>query len=165
MRKENSGPFLLTFFFSFVTWIVLSGQIDRFHMTMGIISSLLVAGLSSDLVFSSSDLKDFPATTFRFFRYIPWLVYQVFLANLHVMYLVFHPRMHELIDPKIIHFKSRLKKEMSHLIFANSVTLTPGTVTVSVSIYGDYTVHIIDAASGESLPGQMEARVGRVFGE
>ncbi len=81
------------------------------------------------------------------------------------MYLVFHPKMMDLIDPRIIRFKSRLNREMSHLIFANSITLTPGTITVFVSIYGDYAVHAIDEQSGQSLPGEMEKRVARIIGE
>jgi len=97
--------------------------------------------------------------------YIPWLLYQVLLANIHVMYLVFHPRMIDLIDPRIIRFKSRLKKPMSLFIFANSITLTPGTITVFVSITGEYAVHVIDEKSGDSLPGEMEERVARLMGE
>jgi len=50
-------------------------------------------------------------------------------------------------------------------IFANSITLTPGTVTIDVSVHGDYMVHAIDKPSGESLPGEMEERVGRMMGE
>jgi multicomponent Na+:H+ antiporter subunit E len=81
------------------------------------------------------------------------------------MYLVFHPKMMDLIDPRIIRFKSKLDREISHLIFANSITLTPGTITVFVSIYGDYAVHAIDQQSGQSLPGEMEKRVSKILGE
>jgi multicomponent Na+:H+ antiporter subunit E len=96
---------------------------------------------------------------------VPWLLYQIFLANLHVMKLVFHPRVHEVIRPKIITFNSRLTSEMSRFVFANSITLTPGTITVYVSIMGKYSVHAIDDASAEALPGEMEARVASIFGE
>ena len=81
------------------------------------------------------------------------------------MRLVLHPKMMELIDPKIITFKSRLKSDMSLVTFANSITLTPGTITVYVSVYGRFSVHIIDQASGQSLPGEMEERIARAFGE
>ena len=101
----------------------------------------------------------------RFIKYIPWLLYQIFVANLHLMYLTFHPRMMELIDPKIIKFKSRLKGDLSLVTFANSITLTPGTITVYVSIDGDFKVHAIDKKSSEGLPGEMEDRIIRVFGE
>lgn len=158
-------PGLLTFLFAMMTWVVLSGKFDPFHLSLGVISSALVAYLSADLLFPTSEFKGFFKTTCRFFLYIPWLVYQVMLANIHVLYLVFHPRMMDLIDPQIIRFNSKLNKDLSHLIFANSITLTPGTITVYVSIYGDYTIHAIDGKSGEALPGDMEVRVGRVFEE
>ena len=100
-----------------------------------------------------------------FIKYIPYILYQVFVANIHIMRLVFHPRMMDLIDPQIITFKSRLKDQMSLFIFANSITLTPGTITVYVSIYGDFTVHCIDRHSGSSLPGEMEENVGKILGD
>ena len=80
------------------------------------------------------------------------------------MYLVLHPRMIELIDPRVIQFKSKLKNQMSHFIFANSITLTPGTITVSVSVLGDYSVHAIDKASGDALPGEMEKKIFYILG-
>ncbi len=101
----------------------------------------------------------------RFFLYIPWLLYQVFLANIHVLYLTLHPRMRDLIDPQIITFESRLKKDIARTTFANSITLTPGTITVNVNIFGKFAVHCIDKKSGEPLPGEMENRIARVFDE
>jgi multicomponent Na+:H+ antiporter subunit E len=163
--KKSWTPFLLTFFIAFATWIVLSGKLDLFHLTLGIISCLIVASFSGDLMLTAARKKGLPYQWLRFIQYLPWLLYQVFLANIHVMYLVFHPKMMELIDPRIIRFKSKLNREMSHLIFANSITLTPGTITVFVSIYGDYAVHAIDEKCGQSLPGEMEKRVAKILGE
>jgi multicomponent Na+:H+ antiporter subunit E len=81
------------------------------------------------------------------------------------MYLVFHPGMMELIDPKIINFKSKLKSDMALTTLANSITLTPGTITVYVTDYGEFEVHVIDSQSGESLPGEMETRIAKIFEE
>ncbi len=106
-----------------------------------------------------------PGEWLRFIRYAPWLIYQVFLANLHLLYLTFHPRMHDLIEPKIINFQSKLRSDISLVTFANSITLTPGTITVYVSSEGEFSVHAIDDKSAEGLPGEMEARVARAFGE
>ncbi len=97
--------------------------------------------------------------------YIPWLLYQVFLANLHVMYLVFHPRMMELINPQIIEFDSELKSDYARTTFANSITLTPGTITVNVTVLGRFSVHCIDDKSAKSLPGKMEEKIRKVFRE
>ena len=163
--KKSRIPFILTFIVAFATWIVLSGKFDLFHLALGIISCLIVAAFSGDLMLSASRKKGLPLQWIRFVLYLPWLLYQVFLANIHVMYLVFHPRMMDLIDPRIMRFKSRLDREMSHLIFANSITLTPGTITVFVSIYGDYAVHAIDQKSGQSLPGDMEKKIAGIIGD
>jgi multicomponent Na+:H+ antiporter subunit E len=73
--------------------------------------------------------------------------------------------MMDIIDPHIITFDSHLKSDVAHTTFANSITLTPGTITVSVNAMGGYTVHCIDQSSGQALPGEMERRVGVVFRE
>lgn len=158
-------PFLLTFFILLLVWILLSGRFDAFHLILGVFSSGLVAYFSGDLLFPSGNLKGLPARCVHFMAYLPWLLYQIFLANLHVMYLAFHPRMMELIDPHIVRFRSKLKSDLSLVTFANSITLTPGTITVYVSMDGDFRVHAIDRKSGEALPGEMEARIARAFGE
>jgi len=158
-------PFVATFIIMLVIWVLLSGKFDPFHLSLGVISCAIVAYLSSDLLFSSRRIEGLLIRWLRFIRYIPWLLYQIFLANLHVMYLTLHPRMMELIDPRIIKFRSKLKSDMALVTFANSITLTPGTITVYVSIDGDFKVHAIDKASGEPLPGEMEARIARTFGE
>lgn len=166
-RRKTFAPFILTFFIMFVFWVLLSGKFDLFHLSLGIISCAIVAHLSSDLLFHNIDisLSGLVVSWVRFVRYIPWLMYQIFLANLHLMYLTFHPRMMELIDPQIIRFRTRLRGELSRVTFANSITLTPGTITVYLSLDGDLRVHAIDEKSREGLPGEMEVRIARAFGE
>lgn len=158
-------PFLLTFVVMMVSWILLSGKFDVFHLGLGVISCLLVAYFSGDLIFQGVDFRRMRSQWPRFIMYIPWLIIQVFKANIHVMILVFHPRMMELIDPRIIKFRSKLEGELALVTFANSITLTPGTITVYMTDYGDFEVHVIDRPSGESLPGDMENRIAEVFKE
>lgn len=153
------------FVIAIATWIVLSGKFDIFHIVLGILSSLIVAFLSHDLLFYNTDMQKFPLACLRFFCFLPWLIHQVFIANIRLMVLVFHPKMMDLIDPRIMQFKSRLTNPMSHFIFANAITLTPGTVTVHVSLLGDYSVHAIDQLTGEALPGEMEERILRILGK
>ena len=163
--KKRLVSLALTFLVCFATWIVLSGRFDLFHICLGVIACTIVASLSDTILISKRGLEQLPRQWLGFILYIPWLLYQILLANLHVMHLVLHPRMLELIDPRIIRFKSRLKKPMSLFIFAHSITLTPGSITVYVSIAGEYTVHVIDEQSGTALPGEMEERVARLMGE
>jgi len=154
-----------TFFVLFCLWVILSGKFDLFHLSLGVISCLMVTLFSKDLLFPEPGTAGFFGTLICFIRYIPWLLYQIFMANLHVLYLVFHPKMMDLIDPQIFRFQSRLKGDLSLVTFANSITLTPGTITVYVSIDGTFTVHAIDKQSREGLPGEMERRIAKAFGE
>ncbi len=158
-------PFLLAFFILFFFWVLFSGKFDFFHIALGIGSSLIVAAASKDLLFPSNIKPGFVICWLRFVGYFPWFFYQIFLANLRILYLVFHPRMMELIDPKIISFNSKLTNDISRTTFANSITLTPGTVTVNVSVLGKFRVHCIDEKSGQPLPGEMEKRIARIFNE
>lgn len=144
---------------------MFSGRLDLFHIGLGIVSCALVALMSHRLLFPQGLNRSLPIKWIRFIAYIPWLLYQVFLANLHVLFLVFHPRMLDLIEPHIIEFNSRLTGDVARTTFANSITLTPGTITVNVTSMGRFAVHCIDRPSGKDLPGEMERRIVRIFEE
>ena len=159
-------PFLITIIILSGVWVLLSGKFDLFHLSLGIISCVIVAVLSSDLLFPSQTTKGFFGRLCRWILYLPWFMVEIVKSNLHVTYLVFHPRMMDLIDPRIIKFRSKkLKSDMALVTFANSITLTPGTITIDVSLDGDFKVHALDKTSGDPLPGEMEARIAKVFGE
>ena len=164
-NRSAVAPFVLTFFIMFFFWVLFSGKFDLFHISLGVASSAIVAALSKDLLFPSRIKSGFVICWLRFAGYVPWLFYQILLANLRILYLVFHPRMMELIDPKIIEFDSKLQSDLSRTTFANSITLTPGTITVKVSVFGNFAVHCIDEKLGQDLPGEMEARIAKVFQE
>lgn len=166
-RKRNGFPFtrLATFLILFSLWLILSGKFDLFHLSLGLISCGLVTYISADLLFP----EGLPKRGFRiwmgFLAYLPWLIYQITLANLYVLYLTFHPKMLDILDPRIFKFKSCLKGNLALVTFANSITLTPGTITVTVSKDGDFRVHAIDRKSMEGVPGEMETRIARAFDE
>jgi len=102
--------------------------------------------------------------TIRFIKYLPWLIYQIVLANVHVAKVALHPKMNDLIDPHIIRFKTKLKRDISLVTFANSITLTPGTITILIRD-GYYLVHSLDMKVAGDLPGEMEERVAHIFME
>jgi len=155
--------FMVTFILLLIFWIFNSGIFDVWHFGLGTICCALVAYMSSDLLFKFKGIsKDKTNEVINFFVYLPWLLYQIVLANIHIAYLALHPRMPKMIDPHIIKFKTRLKKDLSLTTFANSITLTPGTITVLIKD-GYYYVHAIDRVVAEALPGDMEVKVGYIF--
>jgi len=156
-----SGTFVILYIF----WIVLSGRFDYFHLSLGIISCAIVAYASHDLLFKGTKSRDVYVQLIRFVKYLPWHIYQIILAGIYVTYLALHPRMPMLIDPHIIRFKTRLKKDLSLMTFGNSITLTPGTITVLIK-EGYFYVHAIDKKVVEDLlTGEMEDKVAGVFME
>jgi multicomponent Na+:H+ antiporter subunit E len=164
-RDRHVVAFFLRFSVLMALWVVLSGMFDAFHLSLGVLSSAFVAHMSSDLLPASSDVTRLSGIVFRFLLYIPWLILEIFKANLWLLYLVFHPRMIELIDPQTIKLKSKLESPLSITTFANSITLTPGTITIYVDERGYFSVHAIDLKSAQGLPGEMQEKIAHVFGE
>lgn len=156
--------FSFTFILMFSTWLILSGIFEPLLLGMGAFSSFLVAYFFKDLLFPSLD-PGFIKIFFKFVRYAPWLIWEIVKANFHLVYLVFHPRMNDLIDPQIVVFKTNLKSDIAITTLANSITLTPGTITVTADNEGVFRVHAIDREMAEALPGTMLEKVANIFGE
>lgn len=155
---------MVTYLFLFGLWCVLSGQFDAFHLGLGALACLMITAFSKRLLFQDEkiSLTSRMAEGWRFIFYLFWLLKEIVLANLHVLYLACHPRMQEVVDPKIIRFTTLLKKDFSRFVFANSITITPGTVTVQVN-GNEFVVHAISHKMASGLPGEMEERIQRVF--
>jgi multicomponent Na+:H+ antiporter subunit E len=164
-KKSSTLRFIITFIIMLGFWLLFSGKFDFFHISLGVVSCLIVSAISSRLLFPGALPSGLLKCWLKFAGYLPWLFNQIFLANLHVLYLTFHPRMMDLINPKIIKFNSRLKSDVSRTTFANSITLTPGTITIYAGVMGTFAVHCIDDKSGQGLPGEMEKKIAKVFDE
>lgn len=159
-RPSNNLRRLAVFVILFGFWLLLSGHYDLFHLSLGVICSLLVAFVSHDLLIENiSGSRRFKKTR-RFVSYVPWLIYQIVIANLHVAYLILKP---SAIDPRIVRFKTKLKSEFAMVTLGNSITLTPGTITMDI-IDGEFYVHALSKkVADDLLSGEMERRVAHVF--
>jgi len=155
--------FVLTAIIMFVFWMLLSGEFSLILILSGVVSSLLVAYLSHDLLIGKADIKLNAVRILRFIKYLPWLMWQIVLANFDLAYRTLHPKMP--IDPGIIGFKNELKTEMGVVTLANSITLTPGTVTIEAN-EDEFIVHAIAMGAAESLmTGEMQKRVKIIEGD
>ncbi len=103
------------------------------------------------------------ATSARFLLYVPWLAWEIAVANLYVAYLVLHPRMP--IEPMLVEFETSLATEQAQVLLAQSITLTPGTVTVDAA-GGKLLVHCLSRKTRNGLAtGRLQTKVGGLFGE
>jgi multicomponent Na+:H+ antiporter subunit E len=160
-----------TFFIMLAFWVVMSGMFDGFHLSLGILCCLLVAHFSHDMLFTETAdsqqhwLRDIVGVAL----YLPYLLWQVLLANLQVAWIVLHPNALEMIDPHIFRFYTKLTRPLAKVTFAQSITLTPGTITIN--IYRDpagekpdqFAIYALTKEAAASLPGEMEDRVARAL--
>ena len=154
--------FVLTALIMFVFWIFLSGEFSFILLLSGIISSLLVSYISHDLLIGNGNMKLGFIRTIRFIRFLPWLLWQIVLANIDLAIRTLHPKMP--INPMLLNFKNNLKTDLGMVIMANSITLTPGTVTIDVN-ENEFLVHVISEKAAQSLiSGEMQARVKKIEG-
>lgn len=159
MEVSNLG-FILTFFIMLSFWMLLSGEFTFILLTSGVAASLLVAYLSHDLLIGKADIKERISHVGRFLRYLPWLMGQIVLANIDLIYRTLHPKMP--IDPGMIRIKNTYKTNMAMVTLANSITLTPGTVTIDVTPE-EFLVHAIAKEPSQGLlAGEMVQRVRRI---
>jgi len=165
-RERDIASFLLTFVIFFALWAVLSTFFDMVHLSLGAICSLLVAYVSHDLLIKPKGAKHVLTvleTSFWFFLYFFWLTAQIIKANIDVVRIILSPKLP--ISPEIIKFNSKLPNDVALTTLANSITLTPGTLTLDIDEKKTYYVHCLAKRHGEALlEGQMQSLVARVFG-
>ena len=155
--------FLITTIVMFAFWILLSGEFTFILITSGVVASLITAYLSHDIFVGKADLKTETGRVFKFIVYIPWLLWEIILANVEIAYLVLNPK--PLIDPQLVHFKNDLKTDLGIVTLAHSITLTPGTVTVEAN-REEFVIHAIWQKSAEGIiGGEMQRKVKKIEGE
>ncbi|MEM7246417.1 MAG: Na+/H+ antiporter subunit E [Acidobacteriota bacterium] len=141
------------------TWLVLSGHFYWWLVAAGIGSTALVVYLAWRLRILGEG--PFPLSLPRFsLGYCPWLAWQVARASLDVAYRVWHPKLP--IQPRLVRLDHDLKTTAGLATWANSITLTPGTVTVEAGP-DEVLVHALTESGEDELrSGGMLDRVGRL---
>ena len=145
-------------------WFLLSGQFHNvFLVSCGVVCCAAVTFLAvrSNLV----DEEGHPIhLALRSILYLPWLFWQIILSNIDVAYRVWHPR--RPISPRLVRVPYGTKSDLATVIYANSITLTPGTVTVRVDPEKkEFLVHALtEEAEKGVLDGAMERRVRNLEG-
>ena len=110
-------------------WLVLSGHYTPLLLGLGVVSVALVVYLAArmDVV----DEEGIPLQLGgRFWLYVPWLMKEIFVSNVRVAKIILTPSLP--ISPVLVRYRSSQKTDLGKAIYANSITLTPGTITTRV---------------------------------
>ena len=100
----------------------------------------------------------------RFEFYTLWLIWEIFLANIHVIKVALSANPKKIMEPQIFSFKTKLKNEFAQFLLAQSITLTPGTVTVGIE-KDTFIIHALTQKTADGTPGDMEKKIKSIFGD
>lgn len=167
MSKNNKSR-LIVFILSLLVYLGLTSFTDIQEIITGIIVSVIVSLLAGKFLLSAEGdgnvFQRFVKGIAYFFKFL----WEMAKANLHVAYLVIHPGVP--IKPGIVKITTRLKKDSALTVLANSITLTPGTLTVDINPEEqELYIHWIDVIStdkeecSKEIAGRFEKLLMEVF--
>lgn len=151
---------LVLFAALFGLWLVLSGHFEPLLLVFGLASSAVVVAIVHRL--DIDDEEGVPLASLPLlWRYWPWLTAEIVKSNLEVMRQIVSPRL--AVSPQLFHFMPTQTTTTGLVTHANSITLTPGTVTVEIEEDGRFLVHALTRELGEGAAATVGAE--RVEGE
>lgn len=130
-------------------WIIFNGNFTLEIFVFGlVIAGVMLAFTCKFMDYSLQKEKNIYKKTFLFFKYICLLLKEIVKANINVIHLILTQK--EEINPVLVHFHSDLKTSTGKALLANAITLTPGTITVTLED-SSYTVHCLDENMAEGI--------------
>ena len=153
---------LSLFILLFLSWLLLSGIYTALLLGFGVLSCLLVVAVCRRM--KIVDPEGHPIHLIPgLLRYMPWFLWAIVKSNLDVVRRIVHPRLP--LSPRLIRVEASQKTHLGQVIYANSITLTPGTVSVETD-EGTIDVHALTRESAEDVrSGDMDRRVTDMEGE
>ena len=162
VRRGRIEQYFALFGVSFVFYLLLAGSVATFELVTGAITAGIVAtALWGISLTTPLKLVRTGQRLGRFVLYMPYLLWEIAKANMAIAYVVLHPDLP--IDPEMVEFDAAVWSALPVTTLANSITLTPGTLTVDVSRQ-HFTVHTLTGSSRDDLfSGALERAVRFVF--
>ena len=151
-----------TFLVLWLIWVLIAG-FEWMEVVLGGVVALILSLIISKYVNYSFGFKIVWQLIKFIFIYIPVFIYKLLLANFDMAYRVLSPKMP--INPRVVKVPTNLKSDFSKLILANSITLTPGTLSLDVEEDG-VLVHWVNAKgeTGSEYKKQISQSFERILG-
>jgi multicomponent Na+:H+ antiporter subunit E len=133
----------------FIAWIIFNGRITMEILLFGaVISTVMFYFICKYMNYNPQKEKNFYRNILPFCGYLFLLIKEIIIANIAVFRLILNGN--EVVEPIIVRIKPDLKSEFLRVVLANSITLTPGTITVSIS-EEELVVHCLDKSLAEGM--------------
>lgn len=147
--------------FLFLFWLLLSGSFHPVDLALGMILSLTLGWLANRAYRGAEAPSVTPRQGVGLVLYLLHLIRLITVAAFHVARRVLDPRLP--IAPVTIIHHTTLLRDVSRVALANSLTLTPGTLTVDLE-GSELRIHCLEEGFGEQIQ-RLEGRISRVFEE
>jgi len=133
----------------FILWVIFNGNLTLEICLFGlVIAGLMLAFTCKFMDYSLEKEKRIVKKYFKILRYLCVLVAEIIKANFAVMHMILSER--EEVEPVLVKFHSDMKTTMGKAFLANAITLTPGTITVTLE-GSEYVVHCLDESLAEGI--------------
>ena len=141
----------------FLVWVIFNGRLTLEIALFGIaVAGAVFAFICRFMDYSLEKERRFYRLLPAFARYLYYLIREIILANLAVARLILTRK--ETMEPVIVHVKANLKTETARVVLANSITLTPGTISVSLTDE-KLLVHCLDKSLSEGMEDSVFVRL------
>ena len=141
-------------------WVLLSGIIQPLLLGLGLASALAVAWLKARADRDDGEPVYFALRAGRLPGYLLWLAWEIVKSNVDVSRRILSPGLP--IAPAVRWLPASQRSELTRVMYANSITLTPGTLSIDLTD-GAVEVHALNEGSLDALErGEMDSRVGRL---
>lgn len=141
----------------FCFWLLLSGIYTAFLVCAGLACSVAVVLFARRMDLVDHEGHPVHLAPSALLSYWPWLLKEIVKSAWEVSKIIVHPRLP--VSPTMVRVKSTQKTDLGRTVFANSITLTPGTVSVEVGS-DEVLVHALTRSGADSLAeGEMDRRV------
>ena len=132
-----------------LAWIIFNGNITLEIFIFGVvIAAVMLAFMCKFMDYTLKTELNVYKKSIWFFVYVGLLIREIIKSNLAII-----PRIltvEEEMEPVIVKFRTSLKSDFTRMLLANSITLTPGTITISLE-EDEYTIHCLDTSLAEGL--------------
>lgn len=156
----------ITAAYLFVGWMLFSESIEPASLLIGLCFCYGVASLTYSLFIDirEAERRSLIPRVHLIILYLFYILFKMYASSFKVLYHVIRGN----INPRVVHFRTKLKSDLARVALTNSITLTPGTITLNID--DDHLiVHWLDSKTthsryaGDLIKGNMEKLLKRIF--
>ncbi len=146
---KHDSSFWGTYIILTMFWILINWRFHYQHLIVGLIAAYFIAHFNKDIIFTPKE-RPFvnQKVLLKSLRYGWDMIIAIFKSNIDVAMVVLSPKMP--ISPGVVKFRTGAKKDVTRVVLANSITLTPGTLTLDV-VDDHFVIHCLTRENAEDV--------------